>query len=597
VGTTAAYVGHPGVDIDLGTGREGTLLEQFGSYDQERGVKFRRALRGARIDLGDFGGGAQWTIAVTVSVADRTQDLIAARVGEREIRASLSPDWTTHELMVGVPIGWRAGPDIEFPSASEAVELRVDKLRITRGRSLPSARVAACIASTALLVLIGFVGVGLSAATARLAAGAVLVAELTALAIDPLLTIPFAGTFFIVTAGGIGLMLLLSAGLTALARRDAAPSPVPAALAASGLGFVAWLSAMLFPLYQGGHFVFHSSIAEEIWHGNFLTYYLPYPGSMLSRQMQWGGIIVPHSCLYHTLVSPLAALPREWFYGLEKAVLALMLSVTAVVASAVATRVGNVRAGAYAGVFAACLPLTFQLLGLGHLMTLFGVFAAALALGFITVHFDRLTKRAIWWWAFSLLTLCFLSYTASLLLTATTLVVAFPFLYRRSPGASRALVGVAFAAAAAAFVLYYVNWTLPFLRESLPTIFAGMGASTSESSLWSRVAAIPHKLTYTYGSALVPLIGLAGVALARPKSQRILLASWAAMLVLFSGADLFFNFLLKHHYFTIPAVSAGLGLFAAWISRKGRWGWALATALVVFALVLGARAALRVALG
>jgi hypothetical protein len=175
--------------------------------------------------------------------------------------------------------------------------------------------------------------------------------------------------------------------------------------------------------------------------------------------------------------------------------------------------------------------------------------------------------------------------------------VSFPFLYRRSPGASRALIGAALAAAAAAFVLYYVNWTLPFFRESLPSIFAGMGTSASESSLWSRITAVPHKLNYTYGSALLPLVGLAGVAFARPKNQRILLASWAAMLVLFSGADLFFNFLLKHHYFVIPAVSAGLGLFAAWISQKGRWGWALATSLVVFALILGAGAALRVALG
>jgi hypothetical protein len=421
--------------------------------------------------------------------------------------------------------------------------------------------------------------------------------QLTALALDPLLAIPFAETFVMVTAGGVGLMLLLSAVLTALARRDITPSPVPAALAASGLGFVAWSSATLFPLYQGGHFVFHSSIAEEIWKGKFLTYYLPYPGSMLSQQTQWGGIIIPHSCLYHTLVSPLAALPREWFYGLEKAVLALMLSVTAVVASLVATCVGSVRAGAYAGIFAACLPPTFQLLGLGHLMTLFGVFAAALALGFITLLFDRLMERATWWWAFFLLTLCFLSYTASLLLAATALVLALPLLYRRSPEPSRALIGAALAAAGAAFVLYYINWTLPFLRESLPSIFSAMGTPASESSLWSRIAAVPEKLTYTYGNALLPLLGLGGLALARPKNQRILLASWAAVLVLTSVADLFFNFLLKHHYFVIPAVSAGLGLFAAWIFQKGRWGRVLSTALVVAAMVVGARAALTVALG
>jgi hypothetical protein len=69
------------------------------------------------------------------------------------------------------------------------------------------------------------------------------------------------------------------------------------------------------------------------------------------------------------------------------------------------------------------------------------------------------------------------------------------------------------------------------------------------------------------------------------------------MLVLFSGADLFFNFILKHHYFVIPVVGVGLGLFSDWLAQKGLWGRAAATALVLFTLFLGARAALSVALG
>jgi hypothetical protein len=596
-GVTATYLSRLDIDIDLGTGRETTLLEQFGSFDQQHAVKFRRALRGAQIDLGDFGGGTEWTITVTASLIHRTQEMIVARVGEEEVRANLSPEWTAHELNVRVPVGWRPGPVIEFPAASEAVELRVDKLGIERGRSLPSLHTVACVLATPLLLLVGFRGLGLGARPAWIVAGAVWVLELIALMLDPLLAIPFAPTFFRAAAGGVVLMLVTSSFLNELARREITPSPVPAAVTASGMGFVAWLSATLFPLYQGGHFVFHSSIAEEIWQGKFLTYYLPYPGSMLSRQAQWGNIIVPHSCLYHTVVAPLAALPREWFYGLEKAGLAAMLAFTAVVASMVATRVGSPRAGAYAGVFAACLPPTFQLLGLGHLMTLTGVFAAALALGFITLRFDQLPNRSTWVWASFLLTLCFLSYTASLVLTATALAVALPFLFRRSPAPSRALIGAVVTASAISFLLYYVNWTLPFLRESLPAIFSNMGTSASDASLWTRVAAIPRKLTYTYGNVVLPIIGLAGLTLAWPKSLRILLAGWAGTLVLYSVADLFFNFLLKHHYFVIPAVGVGCGLFAAWLSQKGRWGWILSTALVAYAMVLGARAALGVALG
>jgi hypothetical protein len=598
VGVSTAYFVRPDIEIDLGTGREGNLLEQFGSFDQDRGVKFRRALRGARIDLRDFGGGSEWRINITASLADAAEDLVLARAEGVEIRAHLSSEWTSHELAVKVPLGWRAGTVLEFPSASEAVAVRLDKLRIHRGRSLPSLRALACILATALLVSAGLTGLGLGAIVAWLAAAAIVVLELLGLTVDPLLAVPFLRTILVATGGGAALALLTHGFVTALARRGVTPSPVPAAVAAASLGFVAWLSAMLFPLYRGGHFVFHSSIAEEIWQGKFLLYYLPYPGSMLSRQAQWGNIIVPHSCLYHTLVSPLAALPRVWFYGLEKAVLALMLAVTAIVASLVATRAGGPRAGAYAGVFAACLPPTYQLLGLGHLMTIFGIFAATLALGFITLQFDRLTERARWWWAFFLLTFCFVSYTASLLLPALSLFVAVLLLYRRSPGSSRALMRAGLAASAAAFVLYYASWTLPFLRESLPAIFAGMDTSASESSsLLSRVAAIPHKLNYTYGNALLPTLGLAGLVLARPRNLRILLLCWGGMLVLFSVADLFFNFILKHHYFVIPVVSVGLGLSSEWLTQKGRYGWVAATALVLLALGLGARAALAVALG
>src|SRR4029079_14416993 len=123
-----------------------------------------------------------------------------------------------------------------------------------------------------------------------------------------------------------------AAVLAALAAAREARRPVeegaglpPAALAAAALGFLAWLAAPLTPLYRGGHFVFHSSIAQEIWQGRLLLYALPYPGSMLSQQAQWGNVIVPHPALYHTLAAPLAALPHAAFFVAEKVLLALLL--------------------------------------------------------------------------------------------------------------------------------------------------------------------------------------------------------------------------------------------------------------------------------
>ena len=597
LGVMVAYLARPSFEIDLGSGRETILAERFAGFDQERTVKFRRALRGARIDLSDFGGGSTWKIAVTASVETRSQNMVLSRVDKQEIEASLTPGWSTHELESYAPLGWRSGPVVEFPSASEAGTLRVNRVSIERGRSLPSLRILAFVVGSALLVWLGSAACGLRGISTWLAAGSVLALELVALMVDPLLAVPFVPTFFAACAGGALWMSLAFSFLTALARRGITPNPVPVAVAAVGLGFIAWLSCTLFPLYQGGHFVFHSSIAEEIWQGEFLTYYLPFPGSMLSRQAQWGSIVVPHSCLYHTLVSPLAALPRGWFFGLEKVGLALMLTAVSLVATLIATATGTRRAGAFAGVFAASLPPTFQLLGQGHLMTLFGVFAAALALGLIVLRFDHLQERSTWWWVTGLLTLCFLSYTASLLMAVVTLFMAIPLLFRRAPEPTRALTGAVIAAAIAAFFLYYVNWTLPFLRESLPRILFSMGPETDEIAFWSRLAALPGKLAYTYGHAALPLAGLAGLTLVRPGSHRVLLACWAGMLVLFSGLDLYFNFLLKHHYFVIPVVTAGCGLLAAWLFRKGRWGQVLSAIWVFYMILLGGRAALSVALG
>ena len=111
-----------------------------------------------------------------------------------------------------------------------------------------------------------------------------------------------------------------------------------------------------------------------------------------------------------------------------------MLALVALSASALATRFGSIRAGVLAGVIAISLPPTFQLLGLGHLMTLFGMWAATMALTLITLRFDHLQERATWWWATVALTICFLSYTASLLFAATVAALALPLLYPPSSG-------------------------------------------------------------------------------------------------------------------------------------------------------------------
>ena len=153
----------------------------------------------------------------------------------------------------------------------------MDRIRIERGRSLPSPRILLILFGASLLLMAAGGATGLSARAATLGAFGILVGELVALAIEPVLVIPFASVFLFISAAALVLASFVTASLAALERLSWLPALHPVALAVATLGFVVWSTVTLFPLYEGGHFVYHSSIAEEIWQGRFMHYYLPSP--------------------------------------------------------------------------------------------------------------------------------------------------------------------------------------------------------------------------------------------------------------------------------------------------------------------------------
>ena len=599
-GTVAVSVGHrarPVLDVDVGSGRESGLARNLGAFDSAGGATFRQAMRGAALDLRDFGSG-NWSVAVTAAAGGEPRSWALARAGGSEAEAVLGEGWTTTLLRARAPWGWRAGLVLEFPAGSDSSDLRIDRVRIQRDASWPSARTLALVIGAALLVAVALGAVGLSPSACLGAGLAIVAAEALSLALDPVVTIPFAATFCAIAALGSALAAAL-AGVAAVAREGGrAVVPPPAALGAAAVGFVAFFTTTAFPLYRGGHFGFHSQIAEQIWQGRFLLYYLPYPGSMLSRQAQWGDIIVPHPALFHTLVAPLAALPDPWFALAVKLVLAMWLAGIVLVAAALATAAGGPSAGAWTGVLAAGLVPFYQLLGLGHLMTILGCFAMAAAMGYLILRFDRLPQPWTWLTAVALLSFCFLAYTAGLLFAAFAVAAALPFVVRTEPSTARALAAVGLAAAAVAFLLYYVHWAWPFLSQSMPRILHGSGAPEGGGTpVLRRLLALPHKLNYSYGSVLIPILGIAGLARARALRGWPLLGAWAAVLPVFSVADLFFNLLLKHHYFTAVPVTVGGGLLLAALARRGAVGRVSAGVLLGLALLLGLRTALDAALG
>ncbi|HEY2941796.1 MAG TPA: hypothetical protein VGN09_05120 [Vicinamibacteria bacterium] len=598
--TVAVVVAHrarPVLDVDVGSGREGGVARNLGAFDSAGGATFRQAMRGSALDLRDFGSG-NWSVAVTAAAGGERRSLVVARAGDSEAEAVLGEGWTTTLLRARAPWGWRAGLPLEFPAGSDSSDLRIDRVRIQRDASWPSARLVALVIAAALLAGLALGAVGLPSSACAVAGTAVVVGETLALALDPVVTIPFAATFCAIAALGSALAAALAGAALVARERARAVVPAPAALAAAAVGFVAFFTTTAFPLYRGGHFGFHSQIAEQIWQGRFLLYYLPYPGSMLSRQAQWGDIIVPHPALFHTLVAPLAALPDTWFALAVKLVLATWLAGIVLVAAVLATAAGGPSAGAWTGVLAAGLVPSYQLLGLGHLMTILGCFAMAAAMGYLILRFDMLPQRRTWLAAVALLSLCFLAYTAGLLFAAFAIAAALPFVVRSEPSTARALAAAGLAAAAVAFLLYYMYWTWPFLSQSVPRILHGSGAPEGGGTpVFRRLLALPHKLNYSYGSALIPVLGLAGLVRARTLRGWPLLAAWAAVLPVFSVADLFFNLLLKHHYFTAVPVAVGGGLLLAALARRGPVGRVSAGVLLGLALLLGLQTALDAALG
>lgn len=588
-GTAVAYAARPVVELDLGTGREEPYARGLLAYDADGGVDFRHAGPDAALDLRDLGGATTWR--VEVRAASAAPVTVVAEPGA--MQAAFGPGWGTSVVSGPAAWGWRSGLRIGFADA-EASALRIDRVHIARGRALPPVRIALAVAASALLAALVFAVTGCGRRAATIAGLALAAAAAAALAVDPVLAVPFATVFLAVAAAAAA----LAAVAAAMNERTALPA---AAVAACVVGFAAWMAAPLTPLYRGGHFVFHSSIAEEIWQGRLLHYVLPYPGSMLSQQAQWGNVVVPHPCLFHVVAAPLAALPRPWFYTAVKAALALWLSAMVAAAALLARRLGGERAAVYAAVAMAAMPAAVQLIGLGHLMTIFGCWAMAMAVTLVALRFDRLPERRTWWAAAGLLTVCYLSYTAALLFTALLVAGALPWLLRANRPAALALVRASLAAAAAAFFIYYVHWAGPFLAESVPRLFAGAsdGAATvSDTALLARAQAQPRKLAYTFGTAMLPLAGLVGLALASGTggAAAAVLLAWGLVLVLFSGLDLSFNFLLKHHYFTMVPVAVGLGVLLSRVARTPVGRWAAVAVLCGMAAMAG-KIALAVATG
>jgi len=598
--TCAGYALRPRFELGLGTGLAEPLASRFAGFDRdEEGVLFREAFPGASIDLRDFGASSAWAVSITAA-AEVPGRAVVAQVGDRSFPFDLDNRFRVHRFDLEAPApGWRPGHVLRFPGIGQGRTIRIASIEVDRGRSLPPLRAIALVLASSALFAATFGACGLPRLSRRraLAVWAAVSGLIAAgLASDPVFFVPFLSRIalaalasFLAAAAARGLLATIS-------KSGLAPEPSAGVLSIASAAFSLWFLATASPLYSGGHFGYHTSVAEEISQGKFLLYYFPGPDNMLSRQPQWGDMTVPHPSLYHTVTSPLALLPREWFHLTTKLFLAALLFGITLVSSTVAHAAYGRRAALYTAGAVVAFPTGWQLLGLGHLMTLFGTFAATVALAFLALLQTRLTERREWLLALGLVTFAFLSYTGSLLFASLALLFASAALLRTEPRLAKSLGGLLLAGWGLALLLYYMHWVAPFFRDTLPQMLSGAGADRSVDWV-ARVWLLPEKLDYTFGAFWVPLLGLFGLYRAEDRPRRLLLYGWALALPLFSLLDLSFNFLLKHHYFSFPAIAIGFGLALRRLEEKGSFWVAVFLLVVVYLWVTGLGAFFRLATG
>jgi hypothetical protein len=605
VGAGFAYALRPSFTLDVGSGEAEMLVSRFTGYDRAAdATTFRRPLPDATVDLRDFGWGSPWTLSIQAAAEAGRQGsssltTVLVRTSEEDFAADLGAEWRTYRFDLPDPgRSWRSGTMLTFPGLGRGNEqgLEIASIRVDRGTSFPSMHALVLLVGSCWFLAAALSATGLSPRVG--AAGGISFALLlcTGMYLYPVIVTPSLGRALLGGAAALGAAVCARGWIGALAEREILPELAPGALALATVGLVLWFLSTASPLYVGGHFGYHSAIAEEIWRGKFFLYYFPGPDNMLSHQPQWGNLVVPHPSFYHTVAAPFAAFSRDAFYLLTKVFLAVLLFGMTLSSALVATSVGTRRTGVYAAAALAGAPTGAQLLGLGHLMTIFGAWAAAVGMGFLVIQEQNLSRRREWLIGMGLVTLCFLSYTGSLLFGSVTLVLAVLWLYRSEKELAMRLGALLLAGWGLALLLYYIHWVVPFVRDSLPTFLAGK-SSGGAIDLASRMRLEPEKLSYTFGSWLVPVVGLLGLGFAQTRVRRVLLLCWGSVLVLFTVLDLFFNFLLKHHYFTLPAVAVGVGLALERLHGKRAWGGLIVGVFLVFLWVMGLAEAVRVAGG
>ncbi|MBC8159645.1 MAG: hypothetical protein H7Z42_00375 [Roseiflexaceae bacterium] len=355
------------------------------------------------------------------------------------------------------------------------------------------------------------------------------------------------------------------------------------------LGRTVALVAILFTLHAAGMQVFRFIDIDHIARANHVLAIAQGNQAgvqaVLSNQYEWGITVVPYSLWSYYLLLPLTA----WFQHSGTLTVALKIVVSLIHATTplllyalVQLTSGAPRAGYYAALVFAALPLTHLYHHDGSYPTIIGIWFVALALLAFTQLGRQIPSPTIWRWytlAIFVVAAAMLMYVTHALFLPCMLAAAGAFAALRERNLHALLlrrsVIVCVAAAGLSLLLYYGQFIAPMLMAAVARLQET--ERPGHSGVLPAALVGPFWLQVWGHTRVLPLLlaawGLIVLLRRGEHTGAALGIGCLALLGIGAVVDVYFNLWNKHWYFLLPALALYAGHGCADLGARAGFNW------------------------
>lgn len=370
-----------------------------------------------------------------------------------------------------------------------------------------------------------------------------------------------------------------------------------------------WLKALgaLFPYFVAIDVNWHMTRASWILDGQLpLLYGTSSPlNESTMPTAEWGENrpVIPYSPWFHMFATVFALTPMTM--DMAANMFSLLIDSSRVILIAlIAAKAGlSLRGALIAAATYAVLPVAFLLHSWGNIPTTFGLWQTLVATTIIFVWWDRLHERLPMVLLSVTLLITFLMYTVTGVFMGVFLVAFTALIWlnglrggawaelRRPLGALWTAAGVAIALA---LVIYYGQYILPIIEQTVPymsTVFTqgpqsvGVERPPFGQYAWGYIPHLDYRIwpgDYLYYGVGIPmLLTIPGyLALRGRPLVWVLFSAWLTVAVLFFFAGYRISMVDKQLFYMLPVMCICWALCADWLWARFPWGrWAVIAVL------------------